>query len=228
MSDREVIEREVDPAAVGRPVHVRLSAWEWAKKNLFSTWYDALLTLTLGSIFVALGWTLIRFLFTSDFAILRVNLALLMVGGFPRDQLWRPVVALILVSILLGLMAGIGSASARDTAEQTGLPYQRSTPAAVLKRFWPVLAFVVVVLMLTETVGPWLVAGAALVAGVGSFPLGRALPAGVRKRGWLILIVMIAAIYLVLVSGGVGWDGWGGLHLNLFLTVAGLLLAFPL
>jgi general L-amino acid transport system permease protein len=228
MSDREVIEREADRAAVGRPVHVRLGAWEWAKKNLFSTWYDALLTLTLGSLFVAFGWTLIRFLFTSDFGILRVNLALLMVGGFSRDQLWRPVVALILVSILLGLMAGIGSASARDTAEQTGLPYQRSTPTAVLKRFWPVLAFVVVVLMLTETVGPWLVAGAALVAGVGSFPLGRALPSGVRRFGWVILAILIAAIYMVLVSGGVGWDGWGGLHLNLFLTVAGLLLAFPL
>jgi general L-amino acid transport system permease protein len=28
--------------------------------------------------------------------------------------------------------------------------------------------------------------------------------------------------------GGVGWDAWGGLHLNLFLTVAGIAFAFPL
>jgi general L-amino acid transport system permease protein len=228
MSDRKVIEVGDDSAAAGRPVEVRLGAWAWAKKNLFSTWYDALLTLTLGSLFVAFGWTLIRFLFTSDFEILRVNLALLMLGEFPRDQLWRPAVALILIAVLLGLMAGMGSASARDTAEQTGLPYQRSRPLAVLRRFWPVLVFVLVVLILTETVAPWLVAVSVFVAGVGSFPLGRALPGGVRKRGWLILIVIIAAIFLVLVGGGVGWDGWGGLHLNLFLTVAGLLLAFPL
>ncbi len=28
--------------------------------------------------------------------------------------------------------------------------------------------------------------------------------------------------------GGVGWQGWGGLQLNLFLTVAGIMFAFPL
>jgi general L-amino acid transport system permease protein len=40
---------------------------------------------------------------------------------------------------------------------------------------------------------------------------------------------MPLAVYGVLAGfGGIGWQGWGGLHLNLFLSMAGILFAFPL
>ena len=34
--------------------------------------------------------------------------------------------------------------------------------------------------------------------------------------------------YLTLTASGIGWDQWGGLQLNLFLTLAGVVFAFPL
>jgi general L-amino acid transport system permease protein len=98
----------------------------------------------------------------------------------------------------------------------------------VIHRFWPLIALVIVILSLTGTVTPALIVLGTVVFGVGSMYVGKALPRSVRKRLWLIVMVLLAAIYLVLAGfGGVGWEDWGGLHLNLFLTVAGILLAFP-
>ena len=42
------------------------------------------------------------------------------------------------------------------------------------------------------------------------------------------MALLLAATYLALAAfGGVGWEGWGGLQLNLFLTTAGIVIAFP-
>jgi general L-amino acid transport system permease protein len=58
--------------------------------------------------------------------------------------------------------------------------------------------------------------------------LGQVLPSGVRRWTWLWALFLILATYLALAGfGGVGWEGWGGLQLNLFLTAAGIMFAFP-
>jgi general L-amino acid transport system permease protein len=45
----------------------------------------------------------------------------------------------------------------------------------------------------------------------------------------LVVILLIAGAYLTLAGfGGLGWNNWGGLQLNLFLTAAGIMFAFPL
>jgi general L-amino acid transport system permease protein len=86
----------------------------------------------------------------------------------------------------------------------------------------------VAVLLLTQTLTPWLIAGASLVSGVGGYSIGRVLPSAVRRFGLVLVVVLLVAIYAVLSGGGIGWDQWGGLQLNVFLTVAGIALAFPL
>jgi general L-amino acid transport system permease protein len=54
------------------------------------------------------------------------------------------------------------------------------------------------------------------------------LPRSIRRWTWLIALLLIAGSYVALAGfGGVGWQGWGGLHLNLFFTFAGILIAFP-
>jgi general L-amino acid transport system permease protein len=52
---------------------------------------------------------------------------------------------------------------------------------------------------------------------------------GLRRFAWLLVVagVFVGAGVLML-GGGVGWDRWGGLHLNIAATVAGIALAFPL
>ncbi|HKZ26254.1 MAG TPA: amino acid ABC transporter permease, partial [Acidimicrobiia bacterium] len=60
------------------------------RRHLFSTWYDALITLVFGGMAIWAVVALFRFLLAADFTILRVNLTLFVLGAFPRDQLWRP------------------------------------------------------------------------------------------------------------------------------------------
>ncbi len=202
-------------------------ALNWVRRNLFRTWWDTLLTLVVGLVVAWAGTGLIRFLLSADFAILRVNLALFMVGRFPRDQMWRPAVALILVGLFFGFMGAMASASAQARAAEAGLPFRPSGWRSFARRFWPALVVVGLMLALTTTLGPTLTVAGTLGAGFGVFYLGRNAPRPVRRFTVPVLALLLFAIYWVLVSGGVGWNGWGGLHLSIFLTVAGILLAFP-
>jgi len=202
---------------------------DWVRKNLFNTWYNTLLTLVLGATFVWALLSLVRGLLGADFEIIRVNLRLFMVGQFPADQLWRPWLATFLIAALIGLLAGSIAAGARDRAVEAGLPFRATTFRQILLRFWPLIALVVIILGFTTTITPTLLTLGAAAVGAGSYYLGRVLPRGVRRWVWLMVILLVLGAYLALAGfGGLGWDDWGGLHLNLFLTVAGIMFAFPL
>ena len=45
---------------------------------------------------------------------------------------------------------------------------------------------------------------------------------------WILAMLLPIVAYLTLTASGIGWDQWGGLQLNLFLTLAGVVFAFPL
>jgi general L-amino acid transport system permease protein len=54
---------------------------------------------------------------------------------------------------------------------------------------------------------------------------------GRRPIRWAVIGLIAVAVLSVQLStgeGGVGWDDWGGLHLTLFVTFAGIALSFPL
>jgi general L-amino acid transport system permease protein len=201
---------------------------DWVRKNLFNTWYNGLLTVALAALAIFALFSLLRALFSADYEIIRVNLRLFMIGEFPADQLWRPWVATYCFAVLFGVVGGSIAAGARDRAVEAGLPFAPTTFRQILVRFWPILALIVVILSFTTTILPTLLTVGALAVGLGAYYLGRILPRAVRRWTWLIALLLIAAAYLSLAGfGGVGWQGWGGLHLNLFLTFAGILIAFP-
>jgi general L-amino acid transport system permease protein len=203
-------------------------ATDWARKNLFNNWYNSLLTLALSALVIWAVFALLRGLLSADLEIIRTNLRLFMIGDFPADQLWRPWAATYCWAVLFGVVGGSLAAGARDRADEAGLPYVPTTLRQIVIRFWPVLALFVILLSFTTTVTPTLLTIGALAVGLGSYYLGRVLPRAIRRWTWLIAVVLIAASYLFLAGfGGVGWQGWGGLQLNLFLTFAGILVAFP-
>lgn len=210
-----------------RPPVRTVGPFEWMRTNLFATWYDTLLTTVFGAGFVAGLWWLIRYLVTADLTILRVNLAFLMVGRFPRDELWRVAVSVILVGIVVGLASGLAVAAARERAEEAGLAFDPPELRDVLRRFWPALGFVALLLLLTETLMPTAVAIGAVGAGWLGRVVGRALPGLGRRIGWLVVVGLLVATFQLLAGSGRGWDEWGGFHLNVFLTVFGIVLAFP-
>lgn len=201
---------------------------DWVRKHLFATPLDAILTVVLGLGAIVAVTGLIRFLIGADFRILRVNLALFMVGGFPRAQLWRVSVAAVLLAMTAGLIGGLVWAAAAARARQSGLPpLQSSTPVQILRRFWPFVLLIVVCLALTETITPTLVVVASLVAGSLAYRGARFSAAGLRRWLWLVVVAIPTSAYWVLSSSGIGWDDWGGFMLNIFLTVAGIAFAFP-
>jgi general L-amino acid transport system permease protein len=95
-----------------------------------------------------------------------------------------------------------------------------------LRRFWPLGLFIVVCLLLTQTITPTLVVVAALALVIGaSWSVAR-----LRYSRWLWIGVAASPLlaYWVLSASGLGWDEWGGFMLNIFLTIAGILFAFPI
>ena len=197
----------------------------WARINLFSTWYYTLLTLVLGASLVAVVvGILVRFV-EADLTILRTNLTLMMVGRYPRDELWRVATSLIGFSLVGGLAAGYSSRRSRFAAEEAGLPFNPSTPRELWTRFWPAVAVVAMVLALTGTITPTLLVLAAFAALLVGYFVGRSLPVGPGLWVWLGIAVVAIGTYLVLAA--VPWDSWGGWLVNIFLTVAGIALAFP-
>jgi general L-amino acid transport system permease protein len=214
--------------AAGRPTREG-SPVKWARRNLFRTWYDSLITIGFGVMFVWVLLGVVRFLVTADYTILRRNLALFMLGSFPRDQLHRPAAALLLVALAIGLATGALAAQRRELSATTGVAYQSSRVIDIVRRFWPVLLLVLILLALTETITPTLVALGSLGSGIVGVLAGRRIPVRFRRLVWAALLVLPFFVYMILASfGGVGWRGWGGLHLNLFVTLAGILFAFPL
>jgi general L-amino acid transport system permease protein len=200
----------------------------WARRNLFSTPLNTALTIVLGLGLALAVRALVRFVTSADLTILRVNLALFMVGTFPRPQLWRVAVAMVILAIVGGLVAGLVWASAAARAREAGLtPKRPAGPLALTRRFWPLLLLIVACLGLTETLNPTLVVAVALSAGYLAYAGCRHWPAGLRRWLWLVVLAGPLVAYWVLSASGLGWDDWGGFMLNIFLTFAGIAFAFP-
>lgn len=222
------------PAPPEPPPELELSPREWVKANLFGTWYDSLLTVVFGiGIAIAVFFGL-RFIFvTARWEIIRVGLTSLMVGLFPRPELWRVWIALFVVVLSIGFAVGGARRMVLAAQEDEGVQPLGLRPRVdwgqLGRRLWPVLAFLVVILAFSESVQTaiWLIL---LLSGTyGTYFLGSRLPRSVARR-WLAtgLIGMVAAFGIVIWFDGVGWDQWGGLMLTLFLAVAAILLSFPL
>ncbi|MDP2661473.1 MAG: hypothetical protein Q8R28_12170, partial [Dehalococcoidia bacterium] len=199
----------------------RIAPSKWLRANLFRTWWDALTTVVFGLAFVGVLVTVVRYLIGADFSILRANLTLFMLGRFPRDQLWRPWVSLMLGAVLIGMMAAFANAAGRRRAMESGFPFREHTITGVIQRLWPLGALVIVLLLLTTTITPALLTLATGLTGVMSYLLFRRSRPGLRQARLVGVLLLGAMVFALAGAGGVGWSGWGGLHLNLFLTISG-------
>jgi general L-amino acid transport system permease protein len=202
----------------------------WMRANLFNSVPNAVLTVFFGVVVAYAAYRAARYVFVSaDWEIVRRNLTTFMVGRFDRDQLWRPWVASGILAVTFALVAGGASVTAAEIAAQQGRFIQRITWRDRIRRFWPLLVLVVVVLSFTRTVLPTVLTLVVAALGVGARGVGTRLPPAIRRVVWLIGVVGFAAAVVVLSGfGGQAWNDWGGLHLSVFVTFAGILLAFPL
>jgi general L-amino acid transport system permease protein len=205
----------------------RLPPRQWVRQNLFSSPFNAALTVVFGAVLLWAAFRLARFAFVSaDWEIIRRNLRLFMVGRFPEDELWRVWGATYVIGAALGFAFGAASALARDPASG---PPGRASALNGVRRFWPLLLGAAVILSFTRTVLPTVLLVGAVALLVAARAAGARLPRPWARWSWtVVLVLLVAALQVVVAFDGVGWDDWGGLHLTLFVTVAGIVLAFPI
>jgi general L-amino acid transport system permease protein len=210
-----------------------VSRTRWVRENLARTPLDVALTLVFGLFLLWAVYRGLRFLLvTADWEIVRRNLRLFMVGQFPADQLWRPWAAAYVLAATLGLCAGVIAAVAatdpRRAVQRTASRRPAASVRSGLRRFWPLVLFVVAMLVLIRTPLPGVLLIGLVGVVVATRALGRRLPGLARWLGVIVASAVLLALQIVVAAGGVGWDDWGGLQLTLFVTVAGIALAFPM
>ncbi len=212
----------------------RSGALVWARRNLFRSPLDGLLTVVFGAVSIWLLYKTLSFIFvTGRWDIIRVNLRLLLIGRFPEAHELRLVVTVVCLAGWGGFLAGFIRArqirSGRISDDGVSVA-ARATDIA--ERLWLPTVVVGLLLLLSSTPGPWIMVGVALVAAVAGRLVG---PFAGRRRlgpaGTAVLYAGLGAVPVALyfyVVTAVGFDDWGGFMLNLFLAVCAIVLCFPL
>jgi general L-amino acid transport system permease protein len=202
---------------------------DWARRNLFRSPLDAVVTVVSAAAVGYVLYRLARYVFvTGRWEIIRVNLKLFMVGRYPADELWRVSVVVVAIALYGGVVAGFVAARQRRMGVAVERPagwWRRGVD--LVGRLWPLLGGTLLLLALCTTPGPWIMVGAAIVAAA----IGRLV--GPRLPQWSALPLVAAAgacfavaVWFLLTP--LGWDRWGGLMLNLFLAFTAIVLCFPL
>ena len=205
----------------------------WLTANLFSTWYNAALTIIAGAGIILALWYGLGWVFAgADWTVVAKLGGRFVIGQYNTDAacpgnncFWRPQAALLLVIALLGMAWGLkGNAVARNIAVAV-------TAAAAAFAFLPYGM---------ERMG--LDVRLLLLAGIPALGVGYALarftPLGSGLRITLAGVVIFLLTLLLLRGLPEGWGipglqpvgviYWGGLMLNLILAVGGITLSLPI
>jgi general L-amino acid transport system permease protein len=203
------------PAVEIAPQARPLTAGEWVRRNLFSSWFNGALTVVTAVLVAYLVFRLVRFvLVTADWTILKTYLRSYMIGRFPLEEAWRVWVGLYVLLALFGVTRGV-------------LPGGRWTPVKLAVTAVITLLLVGALLYLIDSALVWLL----LAVGVGVFAAGVAF--GRRAGRGLLPALMIAwllvfpGLVVLLSVGSVQVDRWGGLLLNVMVAAIVIPLSFP-
>lgn len=104
-----------------------------AQTKFFSTWYNTLLTIILLSIITKgitgfISWAITQ----AEWEVIKVNLPLLMVGRYPKDQYWRIWLIVGIISSLSGFSWGIIARNSATLFSQPVLIFLAVIPAILL------------------------------------------------------------------------------------------------
>jgi general L-amino acid transport system permease protein len=202
-------------AVVKPPLY--LGPFDWFRKNLFSTWYNALLTvLALGFVLYILRSVFAWVFLVANWEPIIRSPKLFAVGQYPPDQLWRPAAVVLMVSFLMGVSWSAWGGTVRTFALALAvalgvvglLPLKMALPLRL-----------------------WFLAHPALVA------LGYVVGRLVVRSTWVALAWLLSFVLtILLLSGfkGISWlpkveSGlWGGLLLTFLLALIGIVASFPI
>ena len=193
------------------------SPLNWVQKNLFSTWYNSILTLVCLAVIV---WGLSSFISwvvsTAQWEIVGANLRLFFVGRFPHELYWRVWTALGLILSLAGICWGY---------------IVRKSPLFSRTILFGLGALIAAILLLPIELSARLWILAIAIISIVGYAAGRKLPPNISP--WLTAAWgLVFIVNLWLIGGGLGLTSvptnvWSGLLLTLLTAICGIVLSFP-
>jgi general L-amino acid transport system permease protein len=191
----------------------------WVRVNLFSSLLSSAVTGLLAGLLLVLAITVSEWAISqARWDVVTRNMRLFLVGQYPGDQAWRIWLALLLLSTLTGLSAGV---------------FGRTTRALAIAL--SAMQLLLAGLMALSPVGPLVVVGFVANAAVVWASLVIALRARVPRRPLVWAWIVSIPVTFVLLNGvgpapmpSVSTNLWGGLLLTMVLAATGIILSFPL
>jgi general L-amino acid transport system permease protein len=190
----------------------------WLQENLFSTWYNALLTVLAAVFAFSVLRGGLRWIFsTANWEPVANSLKLFAVGQYPPEELWRVGIIVFMVSFLFGLSWRVWGGTVR-------------TFAVTLALALGVLALLPISMELGLRL--WFAANPVLTF-IG-YQVGRT---AIGRSRWVVLGWLLSfALTILFLTGteGVRWlprvDAglWGGLLLTFLLALIGIVASFPI
>ncbi len=197
------------------------SPLEWVRKNLFSSWINALLTI--------LGVTVVYFALvnlatwaftTADWRPITAAPLLYLVGQYPREELWRAGVSMLMITFLVGMSWGVWKRYVRPFAIFLAILLG---VLAIIPLETPTITMAIRVFMLINPILIYL-----------GYRIGRLRPVHGSHVAtlWLIALLLIPLVILPGFTNSsllpkVPTTVWGGLLITLLLSVGGIVLSFP-
>lgn len=218
-------------SAVMAPPRTEVGAVGWMRANLFSTWYNVLMTVVSVVVVVLFLWFGLTWVFgDAEWQVIGTLGGQFIIGQYntqtacPPDQncFWRPQVGLLLATMVLGMAWGVaGGGTARRVALAVAVV---SAALALLPYGFDRMGMDVRVLLVANIPAvflglaitkytPWRDIKHVAIVGVVSFLLTIFLLRGIEGIPGL---QPVSVIY------------WGGLMLNILLAVAGIVLSLPI
>lgn len=192
---------------------------EWARENLFRTWFDSLVTLLLLAIILFVVRAAVQWIFVgADWSPVAENFVLFLVGQYPREDLWRVGASVAILSLLLGISWGLWGSMVRSFA-------------VTLAGFYLVIAILPIPSVSSEI--RLFLAGNPLLIGLG-YLLGRQgwVPPRTLVFGWLLSLpvsfLLLRGLRSVPLIPRVEITLWGGLIVTAILAVGGITISFPI
>ena len=194
---------------------------EWIRKNLFSNWYNSLLTIAGATVvYFALISAISWGVKTADWRPITVAPLLYLVGQYPREELWRAGLSMLMITFLVGMSWGVWKRYVRSFAIFLGIlmgilavfPLETTTITLPIRIFMLINPFLIYL----------------------GYRIGRTQ----RVRGshvaivWLIALLLIPLVILPGFTSSsllprVATTVWGGLLITMLLSVGGIVLSFP-
>jgi general L-amino acid transport system permease protein len=194
---------------------------EWVRKNLFSNWYNSLLTIAGATVvYFALISTITWGSKTADWRPITVAPLLYLVGQYPREELWRAGISMLMITFLVGMSWGVWKRYVRPFAIFLAIllgvlaVFPLETPTITI----PIRVFMIInpfLIYLGYRIGRLRLVHGSHVAAL-----------------WLIALLLIPLVILPGFTNSnllpkVATTVWGGLLITLLLSVGGIVLSFP-